>query len=97
MSTQQPRRIEVAKPQRGSEAGKVEDLLATLCYFYPQYTFKQARSLPLKRVNQLLRVARQQEGIKYKNLTQIAAAPHSKKGEGVKKLMNHFDKIIKKG
>lgn len=95
MTTREPRRVEVAKLP--SSPAKPEDMIATLCYFYPQYTFKEAQSLPFRRVNNLLKIARQQEAIKYHNLTQIMAAPHTKKGEGVKKLMQHYSGIIKKG
>lgn len=99
MEPRQPRRIEVAKLP-GSTLGKSktdDDLIATLCYFYPQYTYAQAEKLSYKRIASLLRVAHKQEAIKYKNLTQIAAAPHSKKGAAVKKLLTHYDKIIKNG
>lgn len=70
------------------------ELLATLCYFYPQYTFREARALPYQHVKLLLKVARREEAIKYYNLTQISAAPHTKKGEGVKKLVRYFKKQI---
>lgn len=99
MEPRQPRRIQVAKlPSSTLGDSKIDDdLIATLCYFYPQYTFAQAEKLSYQRISSLLKTARQQEGVRYKNLTQIAAAPHSKKGAGVKKLLSHYDKIIKNG
>lgn len=33
------------------------------------------------------------EAIKMFNMTQIAAAPHTKKGSGVKKLADHFKRM----
>lgn len=98
MAPREPRRIEVAKLSSETKAGdETDSLLCLLCYYYPQYTFRQAKSLPIRRVNALLKVARQQEAVKYKNLTQIMAAPHSKKGQAVSKLLKHYDGIIKKG
>ncbi len=75
----------------------LDDLVGLVCYFYPQYNYSTASNLPLKRISALLKIARQQEAVKYKNLTQIVAAPHSKKGIGVNKLLKHYDKIIKTG
>ena len=81
-----PRSVKVAKvPKTGAKEDEVMRMLATLCYFYPQYTFAQARKLPYRRVAMLIAEAHRQEAIRYYNLTQIMAAPHTKKGEGVRK------------
>lgn len=69
-----------------------EELLAQLCYHYPQYTLYAASKLSYRQVQLLLRVAKQQQAIQMYNLTQIAAAPHTKKGSGVTKLSDHFKK-----
>lgn len=71
----------------------VRELLAQLCYLYPQYTLEEARLLPYKDVQLLLRVAMKQQATQMYNLTQISAAPHTKKGEGVKKLSEYFKSI----
>lgn len=88
------KRISVQKV--GAAKGKkfsAEELLAEVCYHYPQYTLDEAARLSYRRVQLLLRVAKKQEAIRMYNLTQIVAAPHTKKGEGVKKLSEHFKKI----
>lgn len=71
---------------------KVEPLalLAELCYYYPQYTLAAARRLPAKHVMLLLKTARRLKAVDYFQLTQIAAAPHTKEGKGVKKLSSQY-------
>lgn len=71
------------------------DSLATLCYYYPQYTLAAARRLPFRDVQLLLKKARQLEAVRYANLTQIAAAPNSKKGKAVKDLLTKFKDMAK--
>lgn len=80
----------VSKATRKKFNGEI--LLAQVCYYYPQYTLDDAAKLSYRRIQVLLKVAAQQKAIEYYNLTQIAAAPHTKKGEGVKKLSDHFKK-----
>lgn len=89
--------IQVQKIQQQTKSGGWADTVAEFCCYYPAYTFKMARTLPMKRMLQMIRVARRLEAAKYHNLVQIAAAPHSKNGEGVKKLMQHYEGIIKNG
>lgn len=66
---------------------------AAVCYYYPQYTLKEASELPARDIRLLLSTARKLEASRMFNLTQIAAAPHTKKGEGVKKLSQHFKEL----
>lgn len=73
------------------------ELLAELCYYYPQYSLAAARRLPAKDVMLLLRVARRKKAEEYFNLTQIAAAPHTRKGSGVAKLSKRYSKVAKDG
>lgn len=73
------------------------ELLAELCYYYPQYTLAAARRLPAKHVMLLLKIARKKKAEEYFNLTQIAAAPHTKGGRGVKKLSGRYSKVAKDG
>lgn len=70
------------------------DLLARFCYHFPHYSYQQARKLPYKRVLQMLKVARKEQAWVLYNLTQIASAPHSKKGSGVTKMLKYFQEII---
>lgn len=73
---------------------KSQIILAELCYYYPQYTYAQARRLPYKTVKLLMNTAYKEQARDYLILTQIAAAPKTKKFEGVKTLMNHFKEIV---
>ncbi len=74
---------------------KALQLLAELCYYYPQYTLADARRLPAKDVLLLIKTARKKQAEEYLNLTQIAAAPHTRKGVGVKKLSDRYSRVIK--
>lgn len=70
-----------------------EDLIATFCYHYQQYTFKQARSLPYKRIIQMLKIANIEHAKQMIDLLQIVSAPHGKKGT-VKSIFERFNAII---
>lgn len=86
-----PKVIKVQKIPRAKTPP--EDLLATFCYYYQQYTFAQARKMPYKRVMHMLKVARKEQARKMINLLQIVSAPHGKKGS-VKSLFDKFNAII---
>lgn len=89
----QGKRVKVQKVKSASSKLNGDELLAQLCFLYPQYTLNEARRLPYKDVQLLLRVAQKQQAAQLYNLTQVVAAPHTKKGEGVRKLSEHFKKI----
>jgi hypothetical protein len=72
---------------------EVVDLLTRICYFYPQYTIESAEKLTNMQVMALLVQAEKQKAIEYYNHTLIAAAPHSKKGQMVNKLIKQYRKI----
>lgn len=72
----------------------IDDVLATFCYKYPQYTFKQAENMPFKRVMQMLKVAKRIEAEKMIELVNIAAAPHTKKGQGIKNIIEYYKGVI---
>lgn len=78
-----------------SQATKLEkrEMYALVCYHYPQYTLKAAARLPFRDIQLLLTTAKKQEGNRLYNYVQIAAAPHTKKMQGVKKLSEHFKKM----
>lgn len=82
--------IKVQKVERASSGFETAKILATLCYYYPQYTLQQARKLPYKHVKLMLDVALEQKNIDFIRLTQIAAAPHTKNGKGVGELLKLF-------
>lgn len=72
----------------------VDDTLATFCYKFPQYTFSQAERLPYKRVLQMLKIARKLDAQRMIELVNIAAAPHTKKGQGVKNIIEYYKGVI---
>ena len=86
----------VAKPVREIKNREVSkrQTWASICYYYPQYTLKEASLLSSRDIRLLLTTARRLEASRMKNLVQIAAAPHTKKGSGVKKLLDFFQKEI---
>ena len=76
----------------GSEADIV-DLITRVCYVYPQYTIETAQDLTNSQVTALLMQAEKQRAIELYNHVLIAAAPHSKKGKMVEKLIKQYKKI----
>ena len=70
------------------------EMWATVAYHYPQYTLEEASKLSARDIKLLLRVARKIKSQDKYDFTQIAAAPHTKKGVGVKKLTEYFRKEI---
>lgn len=71
----------------------IVDLITRVCYFYPQYTLDTASELTNAQVTALLVQADKQKATEYYNLTLIAAAPHSKKGAMVNKLIKQYKRI----
>lgn len=97
MSTEanKPKHI-VAKSihQARKEEVSKREVWASICYYYPQYTLKEASLLPSRDIKLLLKTARRLEAARMRDLVQVVAAPHTKKGEGVKKLLSYFEKEI---
>lgn len=81
-------------PDESSTGNDIVDLLTRLCYYYPQYTLEDAENLADSQVTALLLQAEKQRAIDYYNLTLISAAPHSKKGKMVEKLIKQYRKIV---
>ncbi len=73
---------------------KVDDLLYLFVYKFPQYTYSQAEKLPYKRVIEMLNTARREDARFMYELTQIVASPHTKKGSGVKKVLEYYKGIM---
>lgn len=91
----EPKHI-VAKPIRPVKEREVtnREIWASVCYYYPQYTLKEASLLSKRDIALLLSTARRLEATRMRNLVQIAAAPHTEKGKGVKALLDFFQKEI---
>lgn len=83
----------VAEKEIDDSDAEVVDLLTRLCYFYPQYDLERAEKLTNSQVTALLLQAEKQKAIEYYNLLLISAAPHSKKGKLVDKLIKQYKKI----
>jgi hypothetical protein len=71
-----------------------EDILASFCYNYPQYTYNQAKNMPYKRILHMLTVARKEHARKMIDLVRIVAAPQSKNGRAIKNLIKEFNDIL---
>lgn len=80
-------------PENEDSDADVVDLITRVCYFYPQYTIEEAEKLTNAQVMALLLQAEKQRAIQFYNLTLIAAAPHTKKGKLVDKLIKQYKKI----
>lgn len=80
-------------PINEDSGSEVVDLLTRVCYFYPQYTLEDVEKLTDSQVTALLLQAEKQRAIGFYNLTLIAAAPHSKKGKLVEKLIKQYKKM----
>lgn len=83
-------KIEVQKvPKKKTSVTDAQRTLGTLCYYYPQYTYNEARKLPYKRVVMLLNIAHERQGMHYHHLLSIAVATNAK-SRHVSKLSNYF-------
>lgn len=71
----------------------IVDVITRVCYFYPQYTLETAQQLTQAQVNALLLQAEKQRALDYYNQVLIIAAPHTKKGKMVEKLLKEYKKI----
>jgi len=85
--------IVVQKVQKNNSRSSKRELYAMVCYYYSQYTLKEAAKLTARDINLLITTARKIEAQKMYNLTQIAAAPHTKNGNGVKSILKHFKRL----
>lgn len=72
----------------------VDDTIATFCYKYQQYTLSQAEKLPYRKLIKLLQVAKKLEAQKMLELVNIVVSPHTKKGQGVKSIIEFYRRIL---
>lgn len=71
-----------------------EDVLARFCYYFPQYTYFEARKLPVIRIRKMLAVVDIEKNKFYHEMVQVVSAPHTSKGSGVGKLLSKYEKLI---
>lgn len=83
-------------PTQAAKKINKRETFALLCFYFPQYTLKEASELPFRDVQLLISTAQKMEAARMYNLTQIAAAPHTKKMVNVKKLSDYFKKLAGK-
>jgi len=83
----------ISEPIDHTSDAEITDLLTRVCYFYPQYNLIEADKLTDSQVTALLLQAEKQRAIGFYNLTLIAAAPNSKKGQLVSKLIKQYKQI----
>lgn len=89
-----PKRIVAQRVHKEAKTSNRE-LWATVCYYFPQYSLKEASQLSVRDIKLLIKVANKIEAERYYNLVQIVASPHTQKGKGVKQLSEHFKRIMK--
>lgn len=88
----------VAKSVRevqAEDAPSKREIWARVCYYYPQYTLEDAAKLSRRDLQLLLKTAIKLEAERNYQLVQIVAAPHTKKGKGVKDLTDHYRRLMK--
>lgn len=85
--------VKVKRPYEKTKKVDEDALFAELCFYYPQYRMSHRHVLPYKYVVLLLNTARRKKAEEWTYLTHIAAAPHTEKGKGVKKLIEHFKEM----
>lgn len=89
-------RVKVQKVAPSSKGVSKRELYATICYYFPAYKLTDVQDLPARDVKLLLDTVQKLQASQNYNLTQIVAAPHSKKGANVKKLLEHFEGLVGK-
>lgn len=78
----------VGKPDQQQK----REVYAEVAYYYPQYTLEEVSRLPARDIRLLLKTAKRLKAVELYNLVQIVASPHTKEGQGVKKLSDYFKK-----
>lgn len=70
------------------------DLYAEICYYYSRYSLKEAKELPARDVDLLIKTGRKMEGLKMYNQTLIVNSVNSAKGKAAKELLKHYKGMI---
>lgn len=71
-----------------------EEKLMRFCFLYQQYTYDEAKKLPARRIHRMITVARQEQARTMYNIVRAIAAPHTKRGQEVKKILEELKDII---
>lgn len=71
-----------------------DEVIGRFCYYFPQYTFAQAKRMPLKVINKMLKLVEREKAKDFLFLTRIVGAPHSKNGNLYKSLIEYFKGVV---
>jgi pyruvate dehydrogenase complex dehydrogenase (E1) component len=70
----------------------VKDVVATLCFYYPSYTYETALDLPLKTLNRMLKTAKRENAKHYLEMAQIMRVSQSEKAAPYNKLVSRYER-----
>ena len=88
-------KVKVAKAENESSTrSSKRGLYAMVAYYYPQYTLQDAEKLKARDLKLLINTAQRLKAVDYLNFTEIVAAPNSKDGKSIKKLVEKYESII---
>lgn len=89
-------RIKVQKPTIIAETSN-DDIFAIaclVCLHYPIYTPDELMDMSIKRLKNMLKVAEKQEAVRYANLVNIVAAPHTANPrQAISTLLNNYKEM----
>lgn len=71
-----------------------EDILSRFCCYFPAYKFQEARRLPFRRVLMMMKMYKKHHAEKMLDLLEIAVAPHTKNGSGVRSAAKKFKDMM---
>jgi hypothetical protein len=88
-------RIRVKKPEAGrvDEEESIRDVVTTVSYFYPQYTYQQILNMPIKTLKRHIRAVRREQSRYYLNMLKIANVVQSK-SNAVSELAREYERDI---
>lgn len=85
--------IQVKRVESSGKKTSLRELYATVCYYFPQYTLKDAEQLSARDFNLLLKMGKKIHARHMIDVLHIVSAPHSKDKNQVKNLLEHFKKL----
>lgn len=86
--------IKVKKAPQKTPQFNSEEIIATFCYHFPQYTYKEAEKMPFSRISKMLKVVRKERSKLMLDLLQVVSAPHTKDGKGIDELLQYHREIL---
>lgn len=90
--------IKVKKVPKTERKIDIDDILARFCYYFPQYTFKQAQKMPAMRIRKMLKSARAEHRANmYEFLFELVQTiPVMNSQEHYNKMLNKYEDLITK-